>query len=49
METFGEATVMAVFYMYFVSLAAGLGLLTAAGVGFGIYNKKMRRTGGRKR
>lgn len=41
MDSFGETTVIAMFYMYFVALSGSLGVLTAALIGFKFYNKKI--------
>ena len=48
MDSFGETTVIAMFYMYFVALSGSLGVLTAALVGFKFYNKKIAGTAAKR-
>lgn len=52
MDNLGQVIVEASFYIYFLSFAAGMGLLSAAGIGYAAYNRKhkkeVRKKGGRK-
>lgn len=43
-DQFGETLVLAIFYMYFVALSAGMGLLTAVIVGYKLYNRSKNKT-----
>lgn len=46
-DQFGDTLVFAIVYMYFVAFAAGMGLLTAVGIGYKMYNRSKDK-GGRK-
>jgi len=48
LDNLGQVIVEASFYIYFLSLAAGMGLLSAAGIGYTIYNKKNKKKGVKK-
>lgn len=39
-DQFGDTLVFAIVYMYFVAFAAGMGLLTAIGIGYKLYNRR---------
>lgn len=43
-DEFSATLVLASFYIYFVALAGGLGLLTAAGIGYKLYNRSKNKT-----
>lgn len=49
MDNFGETTVMAVVYMYLVAFSGAMGVLTAAAVGWSIYNKKIKKAVGSRK
>lgn len=40
---------LAMFYMFFVAFAAGMGLLSAVGIGFKLYNRSKNKTENRGR
>lgn len=43
-DQFGETLVLAMFYMFFVAFSAGMGLLSAVGIGFKVYNRSKHKT-----
>lgn len=43
--TLSETITGAMFYMYFVALSGGLGLLTVAWIGFKLYKRQERKNG----
>ena len=43
-DQFGETLVLAMFYMFFVAFSAGMGLLSAVGIGFKLYNRSKHKT-----
>lgn len=48
-DQFGETLVLAMFYMFFVAFSAGMGLLSAVGIGFKLYNRSKNKTDLRER
>lgn len=46
--TLSETIAGAVMYMYFVAFSGGMGLLTAAWIGYKIYNRGQAKTNGSK-